>query len=97
MAALLRIQLAAIAALEVVSSQGSQPLGHDKQREELLEGALDALCTATIKGSTARAVLGALACSPSALAALCQLIQVGPQAPKHGHHTGRHHLAPAVG
>ena len=78
MAALLRTQLAAFAALEVVSSHAGQPLIRDSEREASLEGALEALSMATVRETAAHPVLSALACSPTVLAALCRLIEVRP-------------------
>ena len=74
MAALLRTELAAVVALRVLCKSARQPSSADSEPE--LEGALEALSTATVAQASARPVLGALACAPGAIASLCDLVQV---------------------
>ena len=76
MAALLRTELAAVMALRVLCKNAQLPSSGDGELE--LEGALEALGTATVAQASAQPVLGALACAPGAITSLCDLVQVCP-------------------
>ena len=76
MAALLRTELATVMALKVLCKHARLPSSGDGELE--LEGALEALGTATVAPASAQPVLGALACAPGAITSLCDLVQVCP-------------------